>query len=333
MACRKTSTELLIWGSKTLRCPFLECEARATVMGIPTPCQFSFLCLRYEVAGGIMFSGCPSVRPSVRTYVPFSWSRYLKNRLMDSCQTLVMYVSCRADERVDFGVTRSKVKGHRAHYVCKNSSWSRYLKNRLMDSCQTLVMYVSCRADELIRFWGHEVKGHRTHYVCKNSSWSRYLKNRLKDSCQTKIIYVTCRANELIRFWGHEVKGQRPQRTLCMQKQLVIAFSRTDRWIPAKLRSCMLLAELMNWLDFGVMRSRSKVMRLIMYAKIACDRIIIRTDWWIPAKLRSFMYLAEPMNWVDSWFIRSKVKGHGLIMYAKIACERILIRTDRWITI
>ena len=30
---------------------------------------FTFLCLRYEVAGGIMFSGCPSVRTYVRTYV------------------------------------------------------------------------------------------------------------------------------------------------------------------------------------------------------------------------------------------------------------------------
>ena len=28
-----------------------------------------FLCLRYEVAGGIMFSGCPSVRPYVCTSV------------------------------------------------------------------------------------------------------------------------------------------------------------------------------------------------------------------------------------------------------------------------
>ena len=38
-----------------------------------------FLCLRYEVAGGIMFSGCPSVRlsvrPSVRTSVRTSRSR------------------------------------------------------------------------------------------------------------------------------------------------------------------------------------------------------------------------------------------------------------------
>ena len=29
--------------------------------------HFSFLCLRYEVAGGIMFLGCPSVHTSVRT--------------------------------------------------------------------------------------------------------------------------------------------------------------------------------------------------------------------------------------------------------------------------
>ena len=177
---------------------------------------------------------------------------------------------------LDFGVTRSKVKGHRDHYVCKNSSWSHYLKNRLMDSCQTLVMYVSCRADELIRFWGHEVKG--------------------------LIVYAkTARARVI---------------------------SRTDWWIPAKLWSCMYLAEPMKWLDFGV--TRSKVTGLIVYAKTARDPVIWRTDWWIPAKLWSCMYLAEPMNWLD---LGHEVKGHGLIMYAKIACERILIRTDRWTTI
>ena len=105
---------------------------------------YFILCLRYEIAGAIMFSGCPSV--------PFSWLRYPKNPLMDSCQTLVMYVSCRADELMRFW--GHEVKGHRAHYVCKNSLWSRYLKNRLMDYRQTWVMYVSCRADELIRFGG-----------------------------------------------------------------------------------------------------------------------------------------------------------------------------------
>ena len=110
-----------------------------------------------------------SVRTSVRTYVR------LYVRTSRSCDRVIwrtdwwnpaklcscMYLA-EPMNWLDFGVTRSKVKGHKAHYVCKNCSWSRYLKNRLMDSCQTLVMYVSCRADELIRFWGHEVKGQRS---------------------------------------------------------------------------------------------------------------------------------------------------------------------------
>ena len=85
---------------------------------------------------------------------------------------------------------------------------------------------------------------------------------------------------------------------------------RTDRWIPAKLWSCMYLAEPMNWLDFGSRGQRSKVTWLIMYAKTARDRVIWRTDRWIPAKLWSCMYLAEPMNWLDFGVTRSKVKGH-----------------------
>ena len=93
----------------------------------------------------------------VRPYVPFLWSRYLKNRLLDSYQTLIMYVTCRANEFIRFW--GHEVKGHRGHYVCKNSLWSRYLKNRLLDSYQTLVMYVTCRVNVLIRFWGHEVTG------------------------------------------------------------------------------------------------------------------------------------------------------------------------------
>ena len=108
-----------------------------------------------------MFSGCPSVRTSVRTSrsrdrVIWRTDWWIPAKLW-SCMYLAEPMNW-----LDFGVTRSKVKGHRAHYVCKNSSWSHYLKNRLMDSCQTLVMYVSCRANELIRFWGHEFKGQRS---------------------------------------------------------------------------------------------------------------------------------------------------------------------------
>ena len=102
-----------------------------------------------------------SVRPSVRTSRSrdrviwrTDWSIPAK---LWSCMYLAEPMNW-----IDFEVTRSKVKGHRAHYVYKNSSWSRYLKNRLMDSCQTLVMYVSWKANELIRFWGHEVKGQRS---------------------------------------------------------------------------------------------------------------------------------------------------------------------------
>ena len=39
---------------------------------------------------------------------------------MDSSQTWVMYLSCRVNERIKFW--GNDVKGHSAHYVCKNSS-------------------------------------------------------------------------------------------------------------------------------------------------------------------------------------------------------------------
>ena len=151
---------------------------------------------------------------------------------------------------LDFGVTRSKVKGHRAHYVCKNSSWLRYLKNRLMNSCQTLGMYVSCRANELIRFWGHEVKGQRSQgSLCKQKQLVIALSQEPIDwFLPNLVMYVTCRADELIRFWGHKVKGQRPQRTLCIQTQLVIALSQEpiDGFLPKLGHVCYLQS---RWTD------------------------------------------------------------------------------------
>ena len=50
----------------------------------------------------------------------------------------------------------------------------------------------------------------------------------------------------------------------------------------------------MKLLDFGV--TRSKVTGLIMYAKIACDRVISRTDKWNSAKPGPCMYFAEEMS-------------------------------------
>ena len=117
----------------------------------------TFLCLPYEVAGGIMFLGCPSVRTSRSRDRVISRTNWWIPAKLWSCMYLAEPINW-----LEFGVTRSKVKSHRAHYVCKNSSWSHYLKNQLMDSCQTLVMYVACRADELIKFWGHEVKGQKS---------------------------------------------------------------------------------------------------------------------------------------------------------------------------
>ena len=45
-------------------------------------------------------------------------------------------------------------------------------------------------------------------------------------------------------------------------------FSRTDWLIPAKLRSCMYLAEPMKWLDFGVSRS-----------KVTAHYVCINSSW------------------------------------------------------
>ena len=188
---------------------------------------------------------------------------------MDSCQTLVMYVSCRADELIRFW--GHEVKGQRSQgSLCMQKLLVIALSEEPIDGFLINFGHVCIlQSDELIRFWvtRSKVKVHRAHYVCKNCSWSRYLKNRLMDSCQTLVMYVSCRADELIRFWGHEVKGQRSRLIMYAKTARDCVISRTDWWIPAKLRSCMLLAELMNWLDFGVMRSRSKVMRSLHMQK------------------------------------------------------------------
>ena len=54
------------------------------------------------------------VRPYVRPSVPFSFSRYLKNRLMDKFQTWYEYTYM-------YGGHEVKGQGHRAQYICKNS--------------------------------------------------------------------------------------------------------------------------------------------------------------------------------------------------------------------
>ena len=120
-------------------------------------------------------------------------------------------------------------------------------------------------------------------------------------------MHVSWRANELIRFWGHEVKGHRAHYVCKIACYRVI--SRTDWWIPAKLDSCMYLAELMNWIDFGVTRSKFKGHRAHYVCKIIVIALSQEPIYGITAKLESCMYLAELMKWLDFGFTRSKVTG------------------------
>ena len=87
----------------------------------------------------------------------------------------------------------------------------------------------------------------------------------------------------------------------------IIIRTDTGRQIIIKLKTCMYLAEPMSCLYFRVMRS--KVTGFIMYAKIACERIIIGTDRQSTIKLKTGMYLAEPMSCLD--FRGHEGKGHG----------------------
>ena len=118
----------------------------------------------------------------------------------------------------------------------------------------------------------------------------------------------------------------RPVLVITLSQELIDGF-----W-PNLGHVCILQSQLIDWI-LGSQSHRSKVTGLIMYAKIACDHIIIRTDGQITMKLRTCMYLAEAMNRLDFGVMRSRSKVMGLIMYAKIACDRIIIRTDGWITI
>ena len=172
-----------------------------------------------------MFSGCP-FRPSRSRDRVISRTNWWIPAKLGSCMYLAEPMNW-----LDFGVTRSKVKGHRANYVCKNSSWSRYLKNPLLGSRDPrskvtgLIMYAKIAHDRV------------------------NLKHLLLDSCQTWSMYVSSRANELIRFWGHEVKCQRSQGSLCMHKKACDhVISRTDWWIPSKLGSCICIFQ-SQWID------------------------------------------------------------------------------------
>jgi len=78
--------------------------------------QFSFwacaiFCKVVGAVGGYMFSGCPSVRPSV-IHVVVLFPRYLQYLLTDFRQTFVTGASRDRDELVRFWGQKVKVQGH-----------------------------------------------------------------------------------------------------------------------------------------------------------------------------------------------------------------------------
>ena len=77
-----------------------------------------FLCVRRQLAAEcVMFSSCPSVRPSV---CPCLWTRYLTNRL---CEFHQIYLTCASedkDERTRFWGQKVKGQGHNETSMVKN---------------------------------------------------------------------------------------------------------------------------------------------------------------------------------------------------------------------
>ena len=63
-------------------------------------------------AGGIMFSGCPSVRPSRLTVITISQEPFKINLRLGRC--LFITIGRRSEH---FGVRRSKVTGHRGQLM------------------------------------------------------------------------------------------------------------------------------------------------------------------------------------------------------------------------
>ena len=76
--------------------------------------------------------------------------------------------------------------------------------------------------------------------------------------------------------------------------------------IFAKLLSLVHLGTEMNWLDFGVKRSRSRHDR--MHPRFSCFRDISSICWRIFAKLLSLVHLGTEMTWLRS---RSRHPGGG----------------------
>ena len=217
---------------------------------------------------------------------------------------------------LDFGVTRSKVKGQRSQgSLCMQKQLVIALSEEpMMDSCQTLVMYVSCRADELIRFWYHEVKGQRSqgslcmqkqlvialsqepidgflpnfgHVCILQSRWTDYINDvskRFTDILLPRSLDSGLPAHNVCTFsttWGAFKPGYILQ-TLTMLSKLHVSFLQSQ------------------WPEYpflGHLRSKVRGHGLIMYALIVCAKgFSVRTVRWLT--IWTHVHLVEPMNWV-----------------------------------
>jgi len=79
--------------------------------------------------------------------------------------------------------------------------------------------------------------------------------------------------------------------------------------IFAKLLSLVHLGTEMNWLDFGVKRSKVKVAAWPNTSlRFLCFRDISSICWRIFAKLLSLVHLGTQMTWLRFWVKRSKFK-------------------------
>ena len=118
-------------------------------------------------AGGIMVSGCPSIRTSVRTSVRCSLTRYLRNILREFCQIWLKHPLGLKDELIIFWwskikVQRSKFKLTVTSQTPFSSLLRQYLSNALTDFLWICFKHPLGLKDELTIFWWAKVnvQGH-----------------------------------------------------------------------------------------------------------------------------------------------------------------------------
>ena len=176
---------------------------------------------------------------------------------MDSCQTLVMYVSCRANELIRFW--GHEVKGQRSQgSLCMQKQLVIALFQEPIDGLLPNLRHV-CYLQEPKNWLDFgvtrsKVKGHSTHYVCKTAC-DRVI-SRTDWWISTKLRSCMLLAEPMNWLDLGVMRSKATAQIMYAKTARDCVISRTDWWIPAKIRSCMLLAEPMNWVDSWFIRSK-----------------------------------------------------------------------------